>query len=68
MAGARNDFTYKGYGCPHTEMWSRRAAFEEARPDLNHFMKMDAPHYASSKTRIAYAEWEAENPCASETA
>ena len=59
MASSKDEFVYKGYGCPHTEMWTRRAAFEEAHPDLNHFMKKDAPHYASGKTRIAYSEWEA---------
>lgn len=56
----KEDFTYKGYGCPNTEMWMRREAFEEAHPDLNCFMKKDAPHYANSKTRIAYGVWEAE--------
>lgn len=57
----KDDFVYNGYGCPNTEMWTRRAAFEEAHPDLNTFMKKDAPHYANSKTRIAYAEWEDKN-------
>lgn len=49
-------FTY--YGCPDTEMWTRRAAFEAAHPHLNLRMRMDAPHYDSSATRIAYSEWE----------
>jgi hypothetical protein len=59
MAAAKDDFIYKGYGCPNTEMWTRRAAFEEAHPGLNTFMKQDAPHFANAKTRIAYAKWEA---------
>lgn len=54
-------FTYNGYGCPNTEMWTRRAAFEEAHPDLNLFMKKDAPHYAHAETRKAYTNWEAQN-------
>ena len=58
MAAPANDFAYKGYGCIETEMWTRRAAFEDACPDFNHFIKLDAPHYSSSKTRIAYFEWE----------
>lgn len=59
MKAVAQPFEYTGYGCPNTEMWMRRAAFEEAHPDLNHFMKKDAPHYANAKTRIAYSEWEA---------
>ena len=55
-------FTYNGYGCPNTEMWTRRAAFEEAHPDLNVFMKKDAPHYANAETRKAYTIWEDANP------
>lgn len=43
MAAAKDDFTYKGYGCPNTEMWTRRAAFEEAHPGLNTFMNKMHP-------------------------
>ena len=58
MAAPQNDFIFKGYGCVNTEMWTHRAAFEDANPDVNHFIKQDAPHYSSSKSRIAYFEWE----------
>ena len=61
MAAAKDVFTYKGNGCPNTEMWSRRAAFEAAHPTLNTFMKKDAPHFANSATRIAFFKWETEN-------
>lgn len=61
MSKNKDEFVFNGYGCPNTEMWMRRAAFEEAHPDLSLFMKKDAPHYASKATRIAYSVWEAEH-------
>ncbi len=49
-----------GFGCPSTEMRSRKAKFEKINQnwDISFVMKKDAPHYASSKTRIAYFQFE----------
>jgi hypothetical protein len=46
------------FGCPHTEMRSRREAFEAAHPYLDFHMKDDAPHYSALETRIVFAKWE----------
>ena len=47
------------FGCPFTEMRSRREAFEAAHQSLglNFHMKDDAPHYSMGATRIAFTTW-----------
>lgn len=54
------DYEYKSYGCPETEMWMFRDKFELEHPHLNLKMRLDAPHYDSKETRIAYSVWEDE--------
>lgn len=49
------------FGCPHTEMRSRRAEFEQYVNDnqmhLDLHMKRDAPHYSMGTTRKAFTDW-----------
>ena len=59
MKHIKADNEFNDFGCPFTEMRSRREAFEAAFRDLglNFHMKEDAPHYSYSATRIAFMNW-----------
>ena len=54
----------QNWGCPHTEMRTRHEEFKAAPESqgLNLFMAPSAPHYANSKSRIAFSKWADANP------
>lgn len=53
------------WGCPNTEMRTRDAEFQASMrgvPGLDFKFNTNGPHYQSSRTRIAFSEWEKKNP------
>lgn len=52
------------WGCPNTEMRTRAAEFEasEFATGLNLKFNHNGPHYQNGKTRIAFYQWELQNP------